>query len=112
MSQDRLMMLETSQDSSEASTKDARLKHRLDTSVYSKYTRLKRLEQIELQAKLLDYFLGSNHSNMNQSSLETSVSRDTRETLVSVSLSSLVKRSSSVLRRVSQETRVSRVSQE
>jgi hypothetical protein len=30
---------------------------------------LKRFEQIELQAKLLNYFLGSNKSNINQSQL-------------------------------------------
>jgi len=32
---------------------------------------LKRLEQIELQAKLLNYFLGSNKSNINQMSICT-----------------------------------------
>jgi len=32
---------------------------------------LKRFEQIELQAKLLNYFLGSNKSNINQTRLST-----------------------------------------
>jgi len=40
-------------------------------STLTNTSNLKRFEQIELQAKLLNYFLGSNKSNINQSSLVT-----------------------------------------